>query len=65
MAACPCVKNTRMSDVSFPDSLSPSQDTEQLKRLRGFLQANKDLGERFSTELQAFDSLEVRGEEED
>ncbi|XP_037642692.1 uncharacterized protein CXorf38 homolog [Sebastes umbrosus] len=38
-----------------------TQDTEQLKRLGGFLQANRDLGERFSAELQAIDSLEARG----
>uniref|UniRef100_A0A3B5LHY9 Uncharacterized protein n=1 Tax=Xiphophorus couchianus TaxID=32473 RepID=A0A3B5LHY9_9TELE len=36
----------------------------QLKRLRGFLQANKDLGEQFSSELQAIDSLEAKGGEE-
>ncbi|XP_017275680.1 uncharacterized protein CXorf38 homolog [Kryptolebias marmoratus] len=35
------------------------QDTEQLRRLQDFLQANKDLRERFSTELQAITSLEV------
>lgn len=46
------------------DEDAKANDTEQLKRLRGFLQANKDLGERFSTELQAIDSLEVRGGEE-
>ncbi|XP_042354175.1 uncharacterized protein CXorf38-like isoform X2 [Plectropomus leopardus] len=36
-----------------------TQDTEQLKRLGGFLQANRDLGERFSAELQAINSLEA------
>uniref|UniRef100_A0A3Q2DDU9 Uncharacterized protein n=1 Tax=Cyprinodon variegatus TaxID=28743 RepID=A0A3Q2DDU9_CYPVA len=39
--------------------------SHQLKKLRGFLQANKDLGERFSTELQVINSLEVKGEEKD
>ncbi|XP_041847764.1 uncharacterized protein CXorf38-like [Melanotaenia boesemani] len=37
-----------------------SQDMEQLKRLGIFLQTNKDLGERFSTQLQAINSLEAR-----
>ncbi|XP_029309511.1 uncharacterized protein CXorf38 homolog isoform X2 [Cottoperca gobio] len=37
-----------------------AQDTEQLKRLRSFLQANRDLSERFSSELQAINSLESR-----
>lgn len=36
------------------------QDTEQLKTLGSFLQANKDLGERFSAELEAITSLEAR-----
>ncbi|KAI3375253.1 hypothetical protein L3Q82_021758 [Scortum barcoo] len=36
------------------------QDAEQLKRLGGFLQANRDLGERFSAELQAINSREAR-----
>ncbi|XP_075954504.1 uncharacterized protein CXorf38 homolog [Anarhichas minor] len=35
-------------------------DTEQLRRLGGFLQANRDLGERFSAELQAINALEAR-----
>ncbi|KAM6920046.1 uncharacterized protein CXorf38 homolog isoform 3-T3 [Lycodopsis pacificus] len=35
-------------------------DTEQLRRLGGFLQANRDLGERFSAELQAINALEDR-----
>ncbi|XP_015233500.1 PREDICTED: uncharacterized protein CXorf38 homolog [Cyprinodon variegatus] len=47
------------------DEDAKSHDTEQLKKLRGFLQANKDLGERFSTELQVINSLEVKGEEKD
>ncbi|XP_031162676.1 uncharacterized protein CXorf38 [Sander lucioperca] len=34
-------------------------DTEQLKRLGGFLQTNRDLGERFSEELRAINSLEA------
>uniref|UniRef100_A0A3Q1HKI4 Uncharacterized protein n=2 Tax=Anabas testudineus TaxID=64144 RepID=A0A3Q1HKI4_ANATE len=37
-----------------------TQDTEQLKSLGSFLQANKDLGERFSAELEAITSLEAR-----
>ncbi|XP_035027459.2 uncharacterized protein CXorf38 [Hippoglossus stenolepis] len=37
-----------------------TRDTEQLKMLGGFLQANRDLGERFSAELQAIDSLQAR-----
>ncbi|XP_026168408.1 uncharacterized protein CXorf38 homolog [Mastacembelus armatus] len=37
-----------------------TQDKEQLKMMGGFLQANKDLRERFSAELQAINSLEVR-----
>ncbi|XP_054452483.1 uncharacterized protein CXorf38 homolog [Anoplopoma fimbria] len=37
-----------------------TQDMEQLKRLGGFLQANRDLVERFSAELQAINSLELR-----
>ncbi|KAK5859681.1 hypothetical protein PBY51_021215 [Eleginops maclovinus] len=37
-----------------------TQGTEQLKSLSSFLQANKDLGERFSAELQAIDSLQAR-----
>lgn len=37
-----------------------TQDTQQLKSLSGFLQANRDLGERFSSELQAINSLEAR-----
>ncbi|XP_060930767.1 uncharacterized protein CXorf38 homolog [Limanda limanda] len=37
-----------------------AQDTEQLKGLGGFLQANRDLGERFSAELQPIHSLQAR-----
>ncbi|XP_051268566.1 uncharacterized protein CXorf38 homolog isoform X2 [Dicentrarchus labrax] len=37
-----------------------AEDTEQLKRLGGFLQANRDLAERFSTELKDINSLEAR-----
>ncbi|XP_072220161.1 uncharacterized protein CXorf38 homolog [Leuresthes tenuis] len=37
-----------------------SQDTEQLKRLGGFLQTNQDLSERFSTQIQAINSLQPR-----
>ncbi|KAM4727728.1 uncharacterized protein CXorf38 homolog [Anableps anableps] len=47
------------------DEDAKTHDTEQLKRLQGFLQANRDLGEKFSSELQAINSLEVKGEEED
>lgn len=48
-------------DVTWLElTLSLPQDTEQLKRLRGFLRANRDLGERFSAELQAISSLEAR-----
>ncbi|XP_047224044.1 uncharacterized protein CXorf38 homolog isoform X2 [Girardinichthys multiradiatus] len=47
------------------DEEATTHDTEQLKKLQGFLQANKDLGERFATELQAIGSLEVKGEEDD
>ncbi|XP_069367018.1 uncharacterized protein CXorf38 isoform X2 [Paralichthys olivaceus] len=42
------------------DEDAETRDTEQLKRLGGFLQANRDLGERFSAELQAIDSLQAR-----
>ncbi|XP_056149033.1 uncharacterized protein CXorf38 homolog [Lampris incognitus] len=37
-----------------------TRDTEQLLRLSAFLQANRDLGELFSTELQAISSAETR-----
>lgn len=37
-----------------------TQDTQQLRSLGGFLQANKDLNEKFSAELQAISSLEAR-----
>ncbi|XP_007571761.1 uncharacterized protein CXorf38 [Poecilia latipinna] len=47
------------------DEDAKTHDAEQLERLRGFLQANKDLGEKFSSELQAIDSLEAKGGEED
>lgn len=42
------------------DDDAKTQDTEQLRRLGGFLQANRDLGERFSAELQAINALEAR-----
>uniref|UniRef100_A0A4W6C3W5 Uncharacterized protein n=2 Tax=Lates calcarifer TaxID=8187 RepID=A0A4W6C3W5_LATCA len=42
------------------DDVTKTQDTEQLKSMGGFLQANRDLGERFSAELQAINSLEAR-----
>ncbi|XP_062260416.1 uncharacterized protein CXorf38 [Platichthys flesus] len=42
------------------DDDAETWDTEQLKRLGGFLQANRDLGERFSAELRAIDSLQAR-----
>ncbi|XP_071348411.1 uncharacterized protein CXorf38 homolog [Trachinotus anak] len=42
------------------DDDAKTQDTEQLKRVAGFLQANRDLGERFSAELQVINSLETR-----
>ncbi|XP_023154020.1 uncharacterized protein CXorf38 [Amphiprion ocellaris] len=45
--------------VSAEDGDALTQDTQQLKSLSGFLQANKDLGERFSAELQAINSLEA------
>lgn len=48
-------KNT---DISL--FLSLMQDTEQLKSLGSFLQANRDLGEKFSAELEAINSLEAR-----
>uniref|UniRef100_A0A3B5B570 Uncharacterized protein n=1 Tax=Stegastes partitus TaxID=144197 RepID=A0A3B5B570_9TELE len=38
---------TRLSPTDF---LSLPQDAQQLKKLGGFLQANKDLGERFSAD---------------
>uniref|UniRef100_A0A3P9IUS1 Uncharacterized protein n=2 Tax=Oryzias latipes TaxID=8090 RepID=A0A3P9IUS1_ORYLA len=44
-----------------PDSEEANaQDTELLKSLGGFLRSNKDLSERFSTELQAITELEAR-----
>lgn len=46
--------------VAAEDSDTVTQDAQQLKGLSGFLQANKDLGERFSAELQAINSLEAR-----
>ncbi|XP_028283523.1 uncharacterized protein CXorf38 homolog [Parambassis ranga] len=42
------------------DEDAKTQDTKLLKSLGGFLQANIDLGEKFSAELQAINSLEVR-----
>ncbi|KAG7523799.1 hypothetical protein JOB18_003394 [Solea senegalensis] len=36
------------------------KDSEPLKRLSGFLQANRDLGARFSAELQTINSLQDR-----
>ncbi|XP_019112776.1 uncharacterized protein CXorf38 [Larimichthys crocea] len=41
------------------DDDTKTQDTEQLKRLGGFLQANRDLAERFSAELKAMSSLQA------
>lgn len=41
------------------DDDAETQDTEQLKRLAGFLQANSDLSERFSSELQAINLSET------
>ncbi|XP_037537927.1 uncharacterized protein LOC119414879 [Nematolebias whitei] len=38
---------------------SETQDTEQLRRLQAFLQANQDLREKFSSELQTITTLEV------
>lgn len=46
--------------VAAEDGDTVTQDTQQLKSLSGFLQANKDLGEKFSAELQAINSLEAR-----
>ncbi|KAF6718448.1 hypothetical protein FQA47_019421 [Oryzias melastigma] len=37
-----------------------AQDGERLRSLGGFLRSNKDLGERFSTELQTITELEAR-----
>ncbi|XP_030608365.1 uncharacterized protein CXorf38 homolog isoform X2 [Archocentrus centrarchus] len=42
------------------DGDAQTQDTEQLESLGGFLQANKDLHERFSAELQAINSLKTK-----
>ncbi|XP_029380943.1 uncharacterized protein CXorf38 homolog [Echeneis naucrates] len=42
------------------DDSTKTQDTEQLRMLAGFLQANRDLGKRFSAELEAITSLEAR-----
>ncbi|XP_045906797.1 uncharacterized protein CXorf38 homolog [Micropterus dolomieu] len=42
------------------DDDTTTRDAEQLKTLDGFLQANRDLGERFSAELQAIHSLQAR-----
>ncbi|KAM9349667.1 uncharacterized protein CXorf38 homolog isoform 2-T2 [Symphorus nematophorus] len=42
------------------DDDTKTQDTEQLKRLSGFLQTNRDLAERFSSELQAINSVEAK-----
>ncbi|KAG8013929.1 protein CXorf38-like protein [Nibea albiflora] len=44
---------------SDDDDDTKTQDTEQLKRLGGFLQANRDLAERFSAELKAMSSLQA------
>lgn len=52
--------NSETLDVVSSDSLFLAQDTNELRSLGTFLQANKDLGERFSTELKAIDSLEAR-----
>ncbi|XP_030257590.1 uncharacterized protein CXorf38 homolog isoform X2 [Sparus aurata] len=42
------------------DGATKTRDTEQLKSLGGFLQANTDLAERFSAELQTINSLEAK-----
>nr|XP_020479750.1 uncharacterized protein CXorf38 homolog [Monopterus albus]XP_020479751.1 uncharacterized protein CXorf38 homolog [Monopterus albus] len=42
------------------DDDTETRDTEQLKRLGGFLQANRDLCDRFSAELQTINSLVAR-----
>ncbi|XP_070775431.1 uncharacterized protein CXorf38 homolog [Enoplosus armatus] len=41
------------------DDDTKTEVTEQLQKLGGFLQANRDLGERFSAELQAINSLQA------
>ncbi|KAF1383413.1 hypothetical protein PFLUV_G00131650 [Perca fluviatilis] len=41
------------------DDDTKTPDTEQLKRLGGFLQTNRDLSERFSEELRTINSLEA------
>ncbi|XP_008275924.1 uncharacterized protein CXorf38 homolog [Stegastes partitus] len=46
--------------VGAEEGDTTAQDAQQLKKLGGFLQANKDLGERFSAELRAINSLEAR-----
>ncbi|KAJ4944186.1 hypothetical protein JOQ06_012731 [Pogonophryne albipinna] len=43
----------------LPAADHDTQDTEQLKSLSSFLPADRDLGERFSAELQAIDSLQA------
>ncbi|XP_040911309.1 uncharacterized protein CXorf38 homolog [Toxotes jaculatrix] len=54
----------RLQELLHPDDAddddTKTRDTEQLRSLGGFLQANRDLGERFSAELQAINSLETR-----
>lgn len=46
-------------DMTSPSCVWFPQDAEQLKRLRDFLHANRDLAERFSAELEAIDSPEA------
>ncbi|XP_060900089.1 uncharacterized protein CXorf38 homolog [Labrus mixtus] len=50
----------RLQELLHADDDTKAQDSEQLKRLAGFLQANRDLGARFSAELQTIGSLEER-----
>ncbi|XP_073347335.1 uncharacterized protein CXorf38 homolog [Pagrus major] len=47
-------------DDDGDDDDTKTRDTEQLKRLGGFLRANTDLAARFSAELQAINSLQAR-----
>lgn len=42
------------------DEVIDAPDTEQLRILSGFLEANKDLGERFSAELQVINSQKAK-----
>ncbi|XP_034557913.1 uncharacterized protein CXorf38-like [Notolabrus celidotus] len=49
----------RLQELLYADDDTEAQDSEQLKRLAGFLQNNRDLCERFSAELQTINSLEA------